>query len=183
MSTFATLPASSPFDEVGSDESWVKPPARAELTELLRAHTAWITLPPPPTVAVSRLPGLVRDIRLLTGWSQRELGEILHTSHTTVRRLETDGRVTARSRQSAARVTPLHGVLSRLAKVARTPERLATALATDSGRGTPAQLLREGQWSRAFTAALDALNGPRPAMLAPHPSWAPPRAATREIRH
>jgi hypothetical protein len=74
-------------------------------------------------------------------------------------------------------------VLIRLARVAGDPQTLATALVTDTDRGTPGKLLRDGQWSRAFTAAIDILSGPRPAMLAPKPGWAPPRAPTREIRH
>ncbi|WP_165486215.1 helix-turn-helix transcriptional regulator [Frankia sp. Cppng1_Ct_nod] len=88
------------------------------VADLLAECTAWVQLPPAPTKATSRLPTLVREVRRLTGWSQRDLADILGTSHTTVRKLETDGRVTARSRETAARVAPLHGVLSRLARAA-----------------------------------------------------------------
>jgi transcriptional regulator with XRE-family HTH domain len=155
-----------------------------EIADLLRQYTAWITLPPAPTTAVSRLPGLLRESRSLTGWSGRDLAEILHTSHTTVRRLETGGSVTARSRDTAARVASLHAVLVRLARVASSPGALGAALVTDAGSGsTPAELLREGQWSRAFTAALDVLQGPRPTILSPAAWPAPPMAATRELRY
>lgn len=156
----------------------------AEIADFLRQYTGWIALPPAPTVAVSRLPALLRETRALTGWSQRDLAEILHTSHTTVRRLETDGRVTARSRDTAARAASLHAVLVRLARVASSPGALGAALVTDSLSGaTAAGLLREGQWSRAFTTALDALHGPKHTMLAPVARSAPPMAATRELWH
>ncbi len=184
MITFANLPDSDTFKSTGIAQHVFVPGAAApELRELLRDHTSWVTLPPAPTAVASRLPVLLHEIRNVTGWSQRDLAEILHTSHTTVRRLETDGRVTARSRTSAARITPLHGVLTRLVRVAGNPQTLATALLTDDGRGKATDFLRAGQWSRAFTVALDVLNGPPPTMLAPKPDWALRQPATREIRH
>jgi len=179
MPGFVAVVPTSPFPQ------FVVPRMGAtEIADLLRQHTAWITLPPAPTTAVSRLPALLRESRSLTGWSRRDLAEILHTSHTTVGRLETDGRVTARSRDSAARVASLHAVLVRLARVASSPGALGAALVTKAGSGpTAAELLREGQWPRAFTVALDVLQGPRPTMLAPAASWTPPAAATRELRY
>jgi transcriptional regulator with XRE-family HTH domain len=152
----------------------------ATITDVFKNSTAWIVLPDEPDDPASPLPRLIRETREMTGWAQRDLANVLRTSHTTVRRLETDGRVTARSRAIAARVAELHAVLVRLARVAGGPEALVVALA-QTVRGTTAlDLLREGAWSKAYTTALDAVRGPRPAMLGA--AKAPVRAATREIR-
>jgi len=154
-----------------------------QVDEVLTGYTAWIALPPAPAVAVSRLPALLGEVRTLTGWSQRDLADVLDTSHTTVRRLETDGRVTARSRSTAARIAPMHGVLVRLARLAPDPAALGVALATRVGEATsrPIDLLRNQQWGAAFTAGLDALQGPRVGMLTPPSGAETPRAATRAI--
>lgn len=149
-------------------------------TDIFRASTAWIVLPEETEDPVPPLCGLIRETRELTGWAQRDLAQVLGTSHTTIGRLETDGRVTARSRSVAARATELHAVLVRLARVASGPDALVAALDRTVRGTTPRELLSQGQWSRAYTAALDALRGPRPAMLGA--SAVPVRAATREIR-
>lgn len=150
------------------------------LTDVFRASTAWIVLPDETEDPVPPLCGLIRETRELTGWAQRDLAQVLGTSHTTIGRLETDGRVTARSRSVAARATELHAVLVRLARVADGPDALVAALDRTVRGTTPRELLTQGQWSRAYTAALDALRGPRPAMVGA--SAVPVRAATREIR-
>lgn len=169
----------------GQDEGMVLftlPPAPARnIEQYLQGHMAWIQLPPPPTEPVSRLPRLLRESREVTGWSQREIADILGTSHTTVRRLEADGRVSIKSRDIAAKVPQLHAVLVRLARVASSPDALSTALVTPIGGTTAAALLREGNWPRAFTTTLDAIRGPRPEMLGAPPG-PPPSDATRELR-
>lgn len=149
-------------------------------TDMFRASTAWIVLPDETADPVPPLCGLIRETRELTGWAQRDLADVLGTSHTTVRRLETDGRVTARSRLVAARATELHAVLVRLARVAGGTDALVVALGRTVRGTTPLELLRQSQWAKAYIAALDALHGPRPAML--DAATVPVRAATREIR-
>jgi len=150
------------------------------ITDIFKDSTAWIVLPDEPADPISPLPRLIRETREMTGWAQRDLANVLRTSHTTVRRLETDGRVTARSRAIAARAAELHAVLVRLARVAGGPEALVVALG-QTVRGTTAlDLLREREWSKAYTAALDAVRGLRPAMLGA--AKTPLKAATREIR-
>lgn len=152
----------------------------ATITDIFKDSTEWIVLPDEPADPVSPLPRLIRETREMTGWAQRDIANMLRTSHTTVRRLETDGRVTARSRAIAVRAAELHAVLVRLARVAGGPEALVVALG-QTVRGTTAlDLLREGKWSKAYTVALDAVRGPRPAMLGA--AKAPVKAATREIR-
>lgn len=158
------------------------PAARAQgIQRYLQGYTAWIQLPEAPTEPTSRLPRLLNEARSVTGWSQREIADILGTSHTTIRRLETDGRVTIKSRDVAARAAQLHAVLIRLARIAGSPETLATALATTVDGTTAAVLLREANWSHAFTTALDAVRGPRPGFLGTPPGSIP-ADATRELR-
>ncbi|MBV9142974.1 MAG: hypothetical protein JO115_19025 [Pseudonocardiales bacterium] len=90
--------------------------------------------------------------------------------------------MTVRSRDAASRVRPLLAVLSRLARVAGSPERLALALATPLDTGEkPIDLLTQQKWARAFTVGLDVLRGPRPLMLAPLDGW-DAQPGTREMR-
>lgn len=157
--------------------------AASGIEDLFAGCTAWIALParPQPTEALpSRLALLVKESRSLTGWSQRDLAVILGTSHTTVRRLETEGRISPRTRDTAARAAQLHGVLARLARLTSSREQLATVLATPGPAGTPADLLRSGDWPRAYLAALDALRPPVRGMLRASP--APALPATRELQ-
>jgi len=150
------------------------------LTDIFKTSTAWIMLPAEPADPVSPLPRLIQEIRDMTGWAQRDLADVLRTSHTTVGRLEATGRVTARTRAIATRAAELHAVLVRLARVASGPEALVVALSRTERGAAPLDLLRDGQWSRAYTGALDAIRGPRPTMLGA--AQAPVRAATRELR-
>ncbi len=152
-------------------------PVRVDVYAL---STAWIHMPHERSAPVSPLPGLLKEIRDLTGWARRDLARVLGTTHPTIGRLETDGRVTARSRDVAARVAELHAVLVRLGRVAAGPPALILALQRQAGGITPLELLRQGEWAQAYTSALDALRGPRPAMLPA--ALAPVRAATRELR-
>jgi len=152
------------------------------LEALLAQYTGWLMLPARMAPTASTLPSLTRHCRSLTGWSTRDLAPVLRTSHTTVRMFETDGRVTVRSRDAASRVRPLLAVLSRLARVAGSPERLALALATPLDTGEkPIDLLTQQKWARAFTVGLDVLRGPRPLMLAPLDGW-DAQPGTREMR-
>lgn len=152
------------------------------LDAVLREYTAWVVLPKRVDTASSALSGLVRRCRELTGWSGRELAQVLGTSHTTVRMFESEGRATARSRSVAAKLNPLLGVLSRLDRVAGNRSDLALALSTPNDRGVTAMdLLSEQAWAKAFVTGLDVLKGPRQEMLAPDDTWAGP-SGTREMR-
>lgn len=158
------------------------PPTPAkDIEQFLQGYTAWIQLPRETSEPVSRLTRLLRESRATTGWSQREIAEVLGTSHTTIRRLEAEGKVSIKSRDIAAKVPHLHAVLLRLARAAGSPSALATALVTPIGDTTATTLLQEGQWTRAFTTALDAVRGPRPEMLGAPPGPMP-SDATRELR-
>lgn len=152
-----------------------------DIEQFLQGYVAWIQLPAAPAEPVSRLPRLLRDSRAATGWSQREIAEVLGTSHTTIRRLEADGKVSIKSRDIAAKVPYLHAVLLRVARAAGSPTALATALVTPVGETTAATFLREGKWTRALTTALDAVRGPRPELLGAPPGPLP-YDATRELR-
>lgn len=154
------------------------------IERVFAGSTSWIALPGRPNPVAgsssSRLTRLLTESRTFTGWSQRDLASVLGTSHTTVRRLEADGRVTPRSRDIAARAAQLHGVLARLSPLTTGPEHLATMLATPGPTGTPADLLRAGDWSRAYLLALDLLRPPTDGMLGASP--VPMLPATRELR-
>jgi len=105
---------------------------------------------------------LSHEIRNLTGWTERELSGVLERSC------------------NPARFVALHGVLSRLSRVAGNPAALVAALSADDGRGSAVEMLRDQRWSRAFLTALDHLHGPRPAMVVPEPGWPLP-AATHSL--
>lgn len=171
----------SPFDDERTPFV-VARQAPPKLDALLQQFTAWIVLPAHVAAPPSRLPGLIQRVRALTGWSTRDLAEVIGTSHTTVRMFETNGRVSARSRQAAARITPLLGVLTRLRRLVDTPQALAVALATPSDTGERAiDLLAAREWARGFVVGLDAVHGPRPNILTPNDDW-PLLPATREMR-
>lgn len=151
------------------------------LDAFLSQFTSWLVLPAVPASPPSRLPALVQRVRALTGWSTRDLAEIIGTSHTTVRMFETSGRVTSRSRDAASRVRPLLSVLVRLVRIAGSPAALALALETSADAGERAvDLLAAGDWAKGFVVATDVINGPRPDMLAPSDDW-PALPGTREL--
>lgn len=134
---------------------------------LLRDFTCWVEIPEAPEELFSPLPGMIREIREWTGWSQRDLGEVLHTSHTTVRKLETDGRVTAKSRPAASLVPALHNLARRLYRAAEGDRgRLSVALGAPGIDGLSAtQYLVDGAFPRAFSLALEALRGGHEEMI------------------
>jgi len=109
------------------------------------------------------LPVLRCEIRDLTGWSEGELSAVAGSDHGDV-----------------DRITALHGVVTRLGRVAGGPQALSTALDADDGRGSAVAMLRAQLWSRAFLTALDHLQGPPPGMVVPEPGR-PLLAATWEL--
>jgi len=156
------------YGDATESTPWVQlvPDAVTNAT-FLRGFTRWVEIPDAPEQLVSPLPGMIREIRKWTGWSQRDLGEVLHTSHTTVRKLETDGRVTAKSRPSASLVPALHNLASRLYRAAEGDlGRLSVALAAPGTDGRNAtQCLVDGAFPRAYSVALEALRGGHEGMI------------------
>ncbi|WP_327681911.1 helix-turn-helix domain-containing protein [Streptomyces sp. NBC_00467] len=155
----------------GTEPPWVQLGAEVAPTFycLSASFTQWIEIPEAPERLDSPLPRMIQEIRTWTGWSQRELGEILHTSHTTVRKLETDGRVTSRSRHAASLVPDLHNVVRRVSLVARGDlGQISEAFAARDANGISAasHLINEN-YARAYSSALHALRGGRTAMVAP----------------
>lgn len=136
---------------------------------LFEEFTNWVSIPKTLEPLSSPLPEMISEIRDWTGWSQRDLGEVLHTSHTTVRRLETEGRVTSRTRATASQIPALHSLMRRLHYTTRSqPQRLASALTVPGFDNKSAtQLLIEGRFARAYSLALEVLRGGRSAMVTP----------------
>lgn len=148
--------------------------------DVYRDALAWIVLPAASAELPSPVPGLLLEVGAMTGWSRRDLADVLGTSHTTVGRLSANGRVTSRTRNVTSRLAELHAVIVRLFRVAGGQESLRQALTRDTKNGRASQLLREGDWAAAYTTALDVLRSPRPTMLGA--SGYPMQAATRELR-
>jgi transcriptional regulator with XRE-family HTH domain len=101
----------------------------------------------------------VGDLRAWTGWSYRQLADVLGTSHTTVRAIE-DGRPMAESRSGdlAARIADAREVVSRIFVVAgREPGGTHTLLSTSTdGRRSAMDELADRNPAAAYLAAIDA---------------------------
>ncbi|MEV1047670.1 hypothetical protein [Streptomyces sp. NPDC049916] len=147
---------------------WVRlAPQQSTGRNFLSDFTRWVDIPESADEIASPLPQMIREIRSWTGWSQRYLGEVLGTSHTTVRKLETDGTVSPKSRPAATRVPALHNLMRRLYQAAgANPNRLSVALEIRGNDGqTAIALLISENFPRAYSRALEALHGPREDML------------------
>lgn len=141
---------------------------------LVHQHTAWMQLP-------SGTLGLITKIQQLTGWSFREIADVLRTSHTTVGKFANGAAPTARSQDAADRLEPLLDVLTRISRLVPSGRALIELLhaSTTSGR-QPIEFMVEGEWAEALLAALDVDSGPRPRRprsLGPKSK----QAATREL--
>lgn len=144
--------------DTGTQCPFIVPAVGASLHDLLTDHTAWVQLPAPIPFAAR-----ISQVRELTGWSFRDLAEVLGTSHTTVGKLANRGVVTARSQAAADRIEPLLEVLIRLAGALEPGRSLLSVLASPTTYGAYAlELLKAGEWSRALLVGLDAARGPRP---------------------
>lgn len=123
---------------------------------LVNQHTAWMKLP-------SGTLGLITRIQQITGWSFREIAEVLRTSHTTVGKLANGAEPTPRSQEAADRLEPLLDVLTRISRLLPSGRALDEILyaATASGR-QPIEHMVDGEWAEALLAALDVTSGPRP---------------------
>lgn len=141
---------------------------------LVHQHTAWMRLP-------SGTLGSITRIQEITGWSFREIADVLGTSHTTVGKLANGAVPTARSQDAADRLEPLLDVLTRISRLVPSGPALGELLHgfTASGR-QPIEYLVEGEWAEALLAVLDVASGPRPR----RPKSLGPKmkpAATREL--
>lgn len=171
--TTATLPAALPGYH--APNPFVVPQRGYGLDELLSTHTAWVQLP-------STYADLLRKVNALTGWSFRDIAEIVGTSHTTVGKLANGAAPTSRSADAVERIVPLLDVLTRVSQLVAPGRELCAVLeASTSDDETPREILRSGDWSRALLAAMDVINGPRPARPQLRPGVRRERAV-RELR-
>ena len=116
----------------------------------------WVRVPPTASRPAPRVQAMTVAIRKLTGWSQRRLAKVLHTSHPTIAAIE-QGRSTASSGDLFNRVVEVHGVVERVALLvnneAAEVDRLLSAA---SGTGPSAhELLGDRKPAEAYLAALD----------------------------
>jgi transcriptional regulator with XRE-family HTH domain len=123
-----------------------------------------------PVPQLSPAPAALRfvsEIRERTGWSARRLAEIVGTTHPTIRRIETGGRlVSGHSGELRRRLTQTHDLVGRIYIIAgRDPAATAQLLeeTPDSGRSA-VDLLRSNEPARAYLAAIDVAR-PRPPGL------------------
>jgi transcriptional regulator with XRE-family HTH domain len=136
---------------------FVVPQRGSGLDELLATHTAWIQLP-------STYADLLRQVNELTGWSFRDIAEVVGTSHTTIGKLANGAVPTSRSADAAERIEPILDVITRISRLVAPGSELAAVLEQPAAGGeTPREVLRSGEWSRALLSAMDVINGPRPA--------------------
>jgi transcriptional regulator with XRE-family HTH domain len=153
--TTAALPLAAPAQYTPTP--FVVPQRGCGLDELLASHTAWMRLP-------STYADLLRQINELTGWSFRDIAEIVGTSHTTVGKLANGAVPTSRSADAAERIAPMYDVLVRVSRLVAPGPDLAAVLEQSTADGeSPREVLRSGEWSRALLTAMDVINGPRPA--------------------
>lgn len=152
--TIATLAITPPAQDAPGP--FVVPQRGCRLDQLLATHTAWVQLP-------STYADLLRQVYELTGWSFRDIAEVVGTSHTTVGKLANGVVPTSRSASAADRIEPMLDVLTRLSHLVPKGSELAAVLEQPAASGeTPRKVLRSGEWSRALLLAMDVINGPRP---------------------
>lgn len=170
--TTATLGIAAPAQYAPAP--FVVPQRGCGLDQLLAMHTAWVQLP-------STYADLLRRVNKLTGWSFRDIAEVVGTSHTTVGKLANGALPTSRSADAAQRIEPMLDVLTRISRLAAPGSDLAAVLEQPAAGGeTPREVLRSGQWSQALLSAMDVINGPRPGRPQLRPGVRRERA-TREL--
>jgi hypothetical protein len=123
-----------------------------------------------PPVVPRRAPETQRavtDLKVWTGFSSRQLANLLGTSHTTVGRLEAGGELVAgHSGDLRQRLSTVHDVVGRIATIANyDPMAVKDALRYEhQTAGSAIHALKSGDPSVALLRALDRLR-PRPAGL------------------
>lgn len=171
--TTATLALDAPTQQ--PSPLFVVPQRGYGLDQLLATHTAWIQLP-------STYADLLRQVNSLTGWSFRDIADVVGTSHTTVGKLANGAVPTSRSADAAERIEPMLDVLTRISRLVVPGSDLAAVLEQPvAGGETPRDVLRSGEWSRALLLTMDVINGPRPRRPQLRPGVRRERA-TQELR-
>jgi hypothetical protein len=112
------------------------------------------------------VPDLIRIVRRLveqTGWSNRNLAEVVGTTHPTIKAIKS-GREPERRRDLAEALFNTAEVVEKISRLARGNQAtLKTILNTRGSDGeTPLQLLAAGGYSKAYLRALDMLTESRP---------------------
>lgn len=127
-------------------------------------HTV-VSVPPPQPRVTPRLQEMIREVRLLTGWSERGLATRIGISHPTIAAAASgSSQAFVRSPQAYARLDALYSVVTRIAPLARGgPVDVERALITDPAPGRVCALanLEENDLPGAYLAALDVLRPPR----------------------
>jgi transcriptional regulator with XRE-family HTH domain len=152
-----------------------EPLERAVFPPALNTHSSmwtlgdWvIVLPTPDLHPAPAMQQVVRQLRQWTGWSTRRLAEVLHTSHTTIRAVES-GRplVGGHSGDLRRRLTEAHDVVERVFLVAdRNAEQVATILdSAPAGRRSAVEELKWGDPARAYLTAVDVLRPRRQGLI------------------
>jgi hypothetical protein len=127
-----------------------------------------IVVPAPPVDTTPDTQRMIADIRAWTGWSQRQLANVLCTSHTTVRNAEAGRPLrSARSGDLSRRLTHAHEVVERVFLLAgREPRATARVLeAARDAAGSATDALRAANYERAYLAAIDVLRPRSTGML------------------
>lgn len=130
----------------------------AELFEFRKAwDRTWVVIPPaedPDTPAIARR---LRDIATWTQWSDRQLADLLGTTHPTIGAARR-GREITRVPALADRIAALHRVIERVSMLCDRDVSEVTRLleAAPSGRPTAVDLIGAGEFSNAYLAVLDA---------------------------
>jgi hypothetical protein len=111
---------------------------------------------------------MAQELGNWTGWSARQLGDVLGTSHTTVRAVQNGRPLTAgHSGDLRRRIVDAHAVVSRIFVLADyDAARTANALDAAPGHGPSARTIMEhGDPAKAYVAALDVLRPPTEGLL------------------
>lgn len=116
----------------------------------------WILLPEPMSQGVPPAQRMVTEIQRMTGWSDRRLAEVLHSTHPTVRAVAR-GASSARRGDLHGRISDAYGVIQRIFLVARqNPHEADRLLTTSPSEGSPdaASLLAHRDAAGAYLVAL-----------------------------
>jgi hypothetical protein len=129
----------------------------------------WLVGIPTPVVRPApHVQVMSRELRQWTGWSARQLADVLGTSHTTVLAVE-DGRplLAGRSGDLSRRLDEVHTVVSRIHVLTNgEATRTAYVLSTPPARGLSAsEHLKRRAPGRAYVAALDVLQPPAEGLV------------------
>lgn len=118
----------------------------------------WIEAPDPEASVVPGLSHRVREVELWTGWSDRQLAEVVGTTHPTIAAIRR-GRGNVRTARLLNRLTSIHETVERLHHVCNgdaSEVRLLLGRELAPGHRSAQWLLSQGRYADAYLAALDA---------------------------